>query len=238
MLVFPGLNPGGPTTNVVAPGGIQWFPVRVPTNALAATNSLLFATLPVNLWFSVNVPPTITNSDDFELLTNATSGVSVLTPATVPKLVDGSLYFLGVQNTNNVAVTNAIQVTFELPATPIFSLSITATNIGGTNGFQLSWGAATNEQFHLQWTPSLSTQAWKNFKGVISVRSFVTATNSLFSYFDDGSQTGGFGAMRFYRLQLLNSPTNTAPFFINGTPSNVFTELRADVDGFQYGGGL
>ncbi len=222
MLVFPELTPGGPTTNVVPPGGIQWFPVRVPVNALAATNSLLFASLPVDLWFSTNVPPTITNSYDFELLTNATNGVSVLTPGTVPALVDGSLYFLGVQNTNAIAVTNVIEVTFELPPPPVFVLDITATNIGGTNGYQLSWGAPTNDQFHLQWTPSLLPQNWKNFKGVISVQSYVTATNSLFSYFDDGSQSSGFTPTRFYRLQLLNSPTNTAPFFINGTPSNVF----------------
>ena len=39
--------------------------VPVPTNAIAATNLLLFATnLPVNVWFSTNLPPTITNPND------------------------------------------------------------------------------------------------------------------------------------------------------------------------------
>ena len=37
------LTNGGPFTNIVAPGGINWFLVNVPTNADFATNSLLFA---------------------------------------------------------------------------------------------------------------------------------------------------------------------------------------------------
>ncbi len=97
--VLPGLTNGAPDTNVVAAGGISWFLVQVPANAIAATNTLLFATLPVNLWYSVNAPPTITNAADAELLINATSGISVITPGTTPPLVPGSQYYLGVQNT-------------------------------------------------------------------------------------------------------------------------------------------
>jgi hypothetical protein len=36
---------------------IIWFAIPVPTNAIYATNRLLFATLPVNIWFSTNLPP-------------------------------------------------------------------------------------------------------------------------------------------------------------------------------------
>jgi hypothetical protein len=239
VFVLPPLSPIGPTTNTVPPGGIQWFKVKVPKNAIAASNILWFATLPVNLWYSTNVPPTITNSYDFELLTNATSGVSLLTTDGIPALVDNSVYYLGVQNTNSVTITNAIQVIFVFPVTPVFTLSITSTNIGGTNGMFISWYAPTNYQFHLQSTPSLLPMTWQNFKGVISYASYVTATNSFFSYFDDGSQTGGFGFTRFYRIQLLNSPTNTAPFFIHGTPPNdnidagqslIVTNAAADYD--------
>jgi hypothetical protein len=167
----------------------------------------------------VNVPPTITNSDDFELLTNVTGGVSVISTNTVPLLVPGSVYYLGVQNTNNVAVTNAVEVTFEIIPPPVFSISsVTVTNIGGTNGYLVTWFAPTNLQFHLQWTSLLAPATWQDFKGVISFVSYVTATSSQFNYFDDGSQTGGFGPTRFYRLQLLNSPTNTV------------TNLAADYD--------
>lgn len=218
VFVLPGLTDGMPVTNIVAPGGINWFQVKVPSNALAATNSLLFATLPLNLWYSTNLPPTLTNSYDFELLTNSLAGDHVLDFTTLPRLVPGSTYYLGVQNTNAVAVTNAVEVTFLLTNTANFSIfSIVHTNITGTNGFLLTWFAPAGTQFHLRWTPELDPVTWTNFKGVISFTSFIAATNSEFQYFDDGSQTGGFGPHRFYRLQLLNSPTNTEPEFILGS---------------------
>ncbi|HEV2692130.1 MAG TPA: hypothetical protein VG347_04475, partial [Verrucomicrobiae bacterium] len=215
VFVLPSLVSGQPQTNVVAPGGINWFQVNVPPNALAATNTLLFASLPVNLWFSTNLPPTITNSYDFELLTNSLAGSHVLDFTTVPVLVPGSTYYLGVQNPNATPVTNAIEVTFLLANNTNFSIfSIVQTNMSGTNGFLLTWFAPSNTQFHLQWTPELVPMNWTNFKGVISFTSYMAATNSKFQYFDDGSQTGGFGPDRFYRLELLNSPTNTEPEFL------------------------
>src|ERR1035441_2138080 len=92
---------------------ISLFAVVVPTNAIYATNILLFATLPVNLFYSTNVPPT----NNYELLANRTNGFSVLSTnlATAPtNIVPGGIYFLGVQNTNSVPVTNAIEVDFAL----------------------------------------------------------------------------------------------------------------------------
>ena len=51
--------PGGqPQTNSVGTGGITYYVVNVPTNADFATNILLFATTPVNVWFDTNSPPT------------------------------------------------------------------------------------------------------------------------------------------------------------------------------------
>ena len=212
-----------PVTNVVAPGSINWFRVNVPTNADFATNFLLFATAPVNLWYSSNTPPSITGISDFEMLANSTSGLYVMNTNTAPLLVPGSHYYLGVQNTNNFAVTNAIKVKFHLrtaappvpPSYTIYSI-VQTTNAAGTNGFLLTWFAPTNTQFHLQWTPQLVPINWKEFKGVISFDSYISATNSHFSYFDDGDTNRGsapFGFSRFYRLHLLNSPTNTAPEF-------------------------
>jgi hypothetical protein len=101
----------------------------------------------------------------------------------------------------------------------------------------VGWFAPTNDQFHLQWTPTLAPANWTSFNGVISAAS-VTATNGQFRYFDDGSQTGGFGSKRFYRLLLLNSPSNTAPFFLTAPglqqvpPSApfLFTNAAADWD--------
>ena len=219
VFVPPLLPPEVPETNIVQPNSINWFAVKVPVNAIASSNMLLFATLPVNLWFSPNNPPAITNAADTELLANVESGISVLTTnrSTAPtNIVPGKVYFLGVQNLNSVAVTNAVVVKFRYAEPPKFSFfSIVQTNLAGTNGFLLTWYAATNYQFHLQWTRSLAPAVWNNFNGVISYTSFVTATNSQFQYFDDGSQAGDFSTNRFYRLLLLNSPSNTVPFFVN-----------------------
>jgi hypothetical protein len=202
-----------------------------------ATNFLLFATAPVNLWFSTNHPPSLGGTGDAELLTNSTGGSSVITTTSTPQLVPGSTYFLGVQNNNSFGVTNAVDVKFHLvPVQPFSLFSIVQTNLAGTNGWLLTWFAPTNYQFHLEWSPALAPAHWSNFNGVISFMSFINATNSKFQYFDDGSQSGPFGTTRFYRLLLLNSPTNTPPFFLTSptlfyvSPGNLFVCTNAAKD--------
>ena len=233
--MLPGLVIDHPHTNIIGPNDINWFSVKVPADADQATNILLFATAPVNLWFSRTV--TITNAGDFELLTNSLGGLHVINITSTPRLVPGSTYYLGVENPNNFAVTNAVKVNFHLVPARFSIFSITQTNIAGSNGFLLTWFAPTNDQFHLQWTLSLAPAAWTNFNGVISDVA-MAPTNGLFQYFDDGSQTGGFGPTRFYRLLLLTSPTNSAPFFrftpalltaITNTPF-AFTNTATDWD--------
>jgi len=219
VIVLPALSGGGPQTNVVGANSINWFAVSVPTNAVQATNILRFATAPLNLWFSTNVPPSLTNAADFEMLTNATGGSHVIGTNTVPLLVSGAVYYLGVQNTNNFQVTNAVEVDFHLVYPIFYIATIVHTNIGGTNGFLITWFAPAGDQFRLQWTPSLLPTSWNTFNGIISYSTFINATNSKFTYFDDGSQTGGFGPTRFYRLLLVNSPANTPPFFLHATPA-------------------
>ena len=76
-----------------------------------------------------------------------------------------------------------------VPVLPIIS-SVAYT----TNGTLLQWSAPTNSQFSIQWTPSLAPAGWRAFPGV------AVSTNGTFSFFDDGSQTGGFDGERFYRL--------------------------------------
>ena len=240
VIVLPGLIDDNPQTNVVGANGINWFAVKVPRNADLATNFLLFASAPVNFWFSTNVPPSVTNTADFEMLTNSIGGLRVIDTLSAPRLVPGTRYFLGVQNTNSFAVTNVVKVKFHLvtPGTNLVFFSIVQTNLAGVNGFLLTWFAPTNDQFHVLWTPALVPPSWTNFNGVISDDVAPVPTNGVFQYFDDGSQTGGFGPTRFYRLLLLNSPTNTAPVFLN-TPTTliatpqvpfVFTNAAKDWD--------
>jgi subtilisin-like proprotein convertase family protein len=196
-----------PETNVVPADSITWFSVSVPTNADFATNILLFATAPVNLWFSTNSPPTT----DVELLNNSTGGMNVLSAyGGSPLLVPGTTYYLGVQNTNSVAVTNALEVDFHFlsASSGIFISSIVSTNISGTNGFLLTWFAPSNDLFQVQWTGDLTPpQIWDTFTNIVSYNTNVPVgpTNAQFNFFDDGSQTGGFDPNRFYRLILLGS---------------------------------
>ncbi|HTX21011.1 MAG TPA: LamG-like jellyroll fold domain-containing protein [Candidatus Aquilonibacter sp.] len=214
VTVLPTLVGGQPQTNTVPAGDINWYVVSVPTNAIAATNLLLFATnLPVNVWFSTNVPPTITNPNDFDLMPGATNGVSVLTINSSPtNIIPGGVYFLGVQNTNGITVNYAVAVDFRLSnsisvtTNSIFISSIVYTNISGKNGFLLTWFAPTGDIFQVQWTPGLAPTGWQTFSNIIAYDVFISPTNSQFNFFDDGSQTGGtFGPTRFYRLILLQT---------------------------------
>jgi len=227
VTVLAPLPPGQPQTNVVDPHSIRWFGVNVPTNADFATNQLIYASAPVNLWFSTNRPPSFTNATDAELLPNATTGFAVIRTNIAPFLVPGGRYFLGVQNDNSVPVTNLVEVDFHLAIVkPVFAIaSIVQTNFAGTNGYLISWQAPAGDQFHLQWSTALLPANWNYFNGVISESSQLGATNGRFQYFDDGSQTGGFSATRFYRLLLLDSPTNTAPFFRDAFPADRFVSV-------------
>ena len=221
------LTNGVPETNAIPSGGITFYQVDVPTNADYASNLLFAGTGPLNIWFSTNVPPTITNLNDFLLITNVASGTSVLSGATAPQLIPGTTYYLGVQNTNASAVTYGIQVDFHFvggsgpnQTNTIPITSIIHTNINGTNGFLLIWFAPADDLFQVQWAQGLPP-TWTTFTNIIGVHTFISPTNSEFEFFDDGSQTGGsLGAGRFYRLILLNSNSVAIPTLTNGVPTS------------------
>jgi subtilisin-like proprotein convertase family protein len=184
-------------------GGIVFYPFTVPTNADFATNILPYASGPVNLWYDTNNPPTT----NILLLPDATypggtNGSVVLSAGTTPPLVPGSTYWLGVQNTNSFPVIyDAPEVFFHLmPPPSITGPTITYTNIAGTNGFLLQWQGPTNFQYEIQWKTNLLPEfAWHTVVNPV-INEIVTATNGHFSWFDDGTQTGGFGRMKFYRI--------------------------------------
>jgi hypothetical protein len=63
------------------------------------------------------------------------------------------------------------------------------------NGVLLSWTAPVSSKFNVQWTPLLAPPTWTPFTNV------VTSTNTTFQFLDDGSQTGGLGPVRYYRVE-------------------------------------
>ena len=217
------LTNGVPETNTIFPGGLTFYRVSVPTNADFATN-ILFALNPnqsLNLWFTTQTPPTITNINDSLLLAAATNGSSILSTSSAPtNIVPGSIYYLGVQNTNSFAVGYGIGVDFHLvsstnapPQTNTIPISgIIHTNIGGIDGFLLTWFAPSNDLFQVQWSDGLPFN-WQTFTNIISYNTNYPAssTNATFTFFDDGSQAP-FTGSRYYQLILLGSgPGNTPP---------------------------
>ncbi|HEV2434524.1 MAG TPA: hypothetical protein VG077_00865, partial [Verrucomicrobiae bacterium] len=207
------------STNTVPGNGIFYYLVKVPTNALFATNRLLSATGPVNLLFSGVGFPTGTNIGDYTLLTGATSGSAVLSTTSAPtNIVQGGTYYLGVQNLGGTPVTVAVEADFGYVSaiTNVFisGPTITATNINGTNGFLLQWSGPTNDQYTIQWKTNLAPAfLWNSVSNpVINVT--YTPTNGDYSWFDDGSLTGGWPPEKFYRVlaNFISEPiTNSTP---------------------------
>lgn len=223
-----------PQTNTVPPNSVSWMLVNVPANAEWATNILLFArNLPVNLLYTTNSAPATNNAN--VLLLNETQGTSILFTnlATAPtNLVPGGTYYLGVQNTNNASVTYALEVNFGYPPpVPSTHVGIVYTNIGGTNGFLLTWYAPTNDYFRVQETPGISSPVWNTFTNIIAYTGPVTPTNGLFSFFDNGLEYP-FGPLRLYRLLLMQpnglSLPNQSNYVLSVSEPLVVTNTAVD----------
>ena len=227
---------GVPQTNNILGGSITWYPVNVPTNADFATNILLFTVNgPLNIWFDTNTPPT-TNV----FLFSGTNGFHTLSTTSSPPLIPGSVYYLGVQNTNSFTVNYGIEVDFHFVSAisiPITGPTITATNNGVTNGFLLQWSGPTNYQYTIQWKTNLAPVIpWNTvLNPVINVT--YTPTNGDYSWFDDGSLTGGWPPEKFYRVvaNFISGPiTNSTPatnIVVSGgaiTPLTVIVPAECD----------
>ncbi len=118
-------------TNTIPPCQVAPFAVDVPAWATRATNILVYASGPVNVWFNQDLPPTGTNAGDVMLLVTATNGVAVLDAGGMPPLVPGARCYLGVQNPGLADVTAALQADYEI--TPLSDgMPISAVHAGNT----------------------------------------------------------------------------------------------------------
>jgi hypothetical protein len=86
-------------------------------------------------------------------------------------------------------VSEGLVVIPYVPPVPITGIT------SDTNGVLLQWLAPSNTRFQVQWTLSLDPPAWASFGTIL------TSTNGVFSFLDDGSQSGGLDGPRFYRLR-------------------------------------
>lgn len=66
----------------------------------------------------------------------------------------------------------------------------------GTNGITLRWNGPITASYKVDWTATIAPPTWASFTNVI------TSPTGLFQFVDDGTQTGGLGVTRYYRLVL------------------------------------
>ncbi|HEV2330405.1 MAG TPA: S8 family serine peptidase [Verrucomicrobiae bacterium] len=137
------INPGQPVTNVIppgvtspgaagpggSPGGGSSNPVYygffAPPNAIAATNTLLFATGgSASIWFNQTNAPLNGFPGDYELINNyngttPTNVILYTNMATSPFFVPNELFYIAITNTSTTTtLTDAFEVTFDLYYTP------------------------------------------------------------------------------------------------------------------------
>ena len=79
------------------------------------------------------------------------------------------------------------------PAVPVINFSSLLLTRGG---FVLNWTAPATDRFQVQFATNLPP-VW------MTIPDIVISPDGNFTFTDDGSQTGGLGALRFYRLLLL-----------------------------------
>jgi len=76
--------------------------------------------------------------------------------------------------------------------------SVTITGFARlAHGIALQWNGPPSARFRVEWSPSLTSTNWRPFY------SLIRSTNGVFYFTDDGTETGGLDAARFYRLKQL-----------------------------------
>jgi Regulator of chromosome condensation (RCC1) repeat len=232
-------------TNSVLPGNIVFYRVNVPTNVDFTTNILIYATNgAVNVWYTTNEPPSIGATNDAFLFAS-TNDAAILGIGGTPPLVPGSIYYLGINNTNGFAVNYGVEVDFHFVTatnTPPQTNTVPISTVTSTNGgFLLTWFAPSNDLFMVQFTDTLFPAVWQSFSNIISYNPSAYTNNPLnaqFNFFDDGSEYP-FMSGRYYRLILLGTPgtNNTPPTLptqttriINPLSQLVVTNIATDAD--------
>jgi len=205
-----------PANGIIPSGGTTYYQVSVPPYAAWASNLLLSASGPLNLWFSTNLPPTAGNSDDAELLTNSTSGTAVFGTNVLAQiigateLVPGGIYYLAVQNNTASTVTYSLEVAFALNLPGIGAPLVTnfpAANITATTA-TLSASVVPNGAVTAVYFAYGLTNSVTNFSPV------VVLTNSLYSVWPVTTTLTGLLPGNTYYFEVI--ATNSAGASTNG----------------------
>ena len=204
---FGNLQGGVGATNKLSASALGYYTVTVPSTANFATNLLLSASEPVNVWFSTNNPPTISNAGDVDLIPGSTSNTN--SPAvlgtngspvntTSAYIYDGLTYYLVIQNLTNAPVTFNVQVNFDVAGQ---GASLHFASVKASAGRpQLKWSATRGAHYQIQWADQITTpMVWHTITSPTT-----TSANGVSTFTDNGTQTAPLGAKRFYRLVRVN----------------------------------
>ncbi len=184
------------TSSLFAGGGyFGYYTVQVPGGATAANNLLLSSTLPVNVWFTTSNPATNTSASGTLLLAAVNAGATKLdTSTTTPAIVQGTTYYLLIENTNSAAVTFTVRVDFDSIA-PSAAFKLTSAKLTTSKKPQLQWQGTRGARYKVQWSDTIAPPAWHTINTPT-----VTTTNKVSTFIDNGSQTAPLGPQRYYRL--------------------------------------
>jgi hypothetical protein len=183
----------------------DWFVTAVKISGGQASYNIM-----ATEWNVTGQPITITNIDvstgQFCITWNSLPGVHYVVQST-PVLnpitwTDASPTITAVDymTTYCVPITGTMsyfRVIEGLASAPAVLLPPNISSVQVTpGGVVLTWFGPVAASYHVQWTDALAPLpvAWN------TVPAPITSTNGIFTFTDDGSQTGGLNSPRFYRL--------------------------------------
>jgi subtilisin-like proprotein convertase family protein/sugar lactone lactonase YvrE len=188
---------GAPINSTLVAGGgyFGYYTVVVPGGALVATNALLSASLPVNVWFTTNNPATAASASGTLLFAGVNGATKVLdTTTTSPLISGGQTYYLLIENTNATPVSFTVRVDFD-STSPSAPLRFSAAKLGTTGKPQLQWLNTRGIGYKVQWSDTIAPPVWHTIN-----KPTVITTNRVSTFIDNGSQTAPLGPQRYYRL--------------------------------------
>jgi subtilisin-like proprotein convertase family protein len=163
----------GQPINIIS---IQYSP---PTGTNPGCLNITWSSLP-GVYYHIEGVPTLTATN-----------WAIASP-TILATTNTTSYCVPLPSTNNFfRVEEGLALSTSSVPAPV----LTVTYTGG--GFLLQWTGPSTASYQPQWSPVIPTSSWNSFTNVI------TSATGQFSFLDNGSQTGGFGSTRFYRVIVL-----------------------------------
>ncbi len=183
------------TGAVAAPSGRVYYRYVATTNA-NYLNFSITGTGRIQAYLKYELPLPDSGISDYAGYANA--GIPLpfnLTPTSVPVPAKAGVWYLTIESPESGLVTYTIKAS-ESKSTEVGPItlnpSVTVTPVSVT----LSWTADPGLSFQVEYSSSV-IGPWT------AVTKVITSSSGSYNFTDDGSQTGGVGVVRFYRVVLI-----------------------------------